>query len=168
MRANDAVDVIAAFTAAGVDVWVEGGWGVDALVGAEGRPHKDLDLVVPLADAETVVQLLRARGFRYATGPRPSGLYRDDDGRGVDIRAVAFDASGRGVYRAPGGTEDVYPADWLQGTGTISGVAVRCLTPEGQMALHAGYQPSDKDAHDVRLLHATFGLPLPAGYEAPS
>ena len=71
MRASEAADVIAALTDAGVDVWVEGGWGVDAFVGVEARAHKDRDLVVPLGAADVVVQLLEAQGFRFVAGSSP-------------------------------------------------------------------------------------------------
>jgi lincosamide nucleotidyltransferase A/C/D/E len=164
MRAHDAAEVLTALHDAGVHVWVDGGWGVDALVGAESRAHKDLDLLVCLSDTEAIGNLLQARGFRFVAGAPPtSALYRDDAGRGVDIRAVAFDGDGRGVYRAGEG-EIVFPAGWFDGCGTISDVAVRCLTPEAQMAAHTGYEPTDKDTHDVRMLHNSFDLPLPPEY----
>ena len=38
--------VLDALDAAGVRAWVEGGWGIDALVGRSTREHDDLDLAV--------------------------------------------------------------------------------------------------------------------------
>ena len=32
---------------AGFDLWIGGGWGVDALVGHQTRPHDDLGVVLP-------------------------------------------------------------------------------------------------------------------------
>lgn len=46
MRASDVIMIINALAAAGVDAWLDGGWGVDALVGEQTRPHDDLDLVI--------------------------------------------------------------------------------------------------------------------------
>jgi lincosamide nucleotidyltransferase A/C/D/E len=164
VRAQEVAEVLAALHDVGVHVWVDGGWGVDALVGAESRPHKDLDLIVRLSDADAVGNVLQTRGFRLVAGTPPaSALYRDDSGRGVDIRAVAFDGDGRGVYRAAD-EEIVFPAGSLDGSGTISDVAVQCLTPEAQMVAHTGYEPTDKDTHDLRMLHITFNLPLPPEY----
>ncbi|MDX6551893.1 MAG: Aminoglycoside-2-adenylyltransferase, partial [Gaiellales bacterium] len=37
------------------DAIVEGGWGIDALVGRVTRAHDALDLVVPLARADAIV-----------------------------------------------------------------------------------------------------------------
>jgi lincosamide nucleotidyltransferase A/C/D/E len=35
---------------AGLVVWLDGGWGVDALLGYRSRPHQDLDLVIARDD----------------------------------------------------------------------------------------------------------------------
>ena len=165
MRAQDVAEVLTALHHAGVQVWVDGGWGVDALVGAESRAHKDLDLIVRLSDAETVFILLQARGFSLVAGAPPAAaLYHDDAGRGVDIRAMVFDGDGRGVYRTAD-EEVVFPGAWFDGCGTIAEMTVRCLTAEAQMVAHTGYAPTDKDAHDVRLLHNRFDLPLPPEYQ---
>jgi lincosamide nucleotidyltransferase A/C/D/E len=34
---------------AGIEVWLDGGWGIDALVGEQTRPHKDVDAVLGVA-----------------------------------------------------------------------------------------------------------------------
>jgi lincosamide nucleotidyltransferase A/C/D/E len=164
VRAGEAAEVLKAFDDVDVDAWVDAGWGVDALVGRETRPHKDLDLVVSDAEASRVAALLEARGFRLVAGTSTAGLYRDDVGRGVDIRAVAFDGTGRGIFRTAPGDETVYPAEAFDGRGSIGVVAVRCLTAAAQMRSHTGYEPTEKDVHDVRLLHERFDLPLPAEY----
>ena len=46
MRLADVVEILSDLRAAGCRVWVAGGWGVDALVGRQTRPHRDLDLAV--------------------------------------------------------------------------------------------------------------------------
>src|SRR4051794_23051931 len=38
----------------GIGVWVDGGWGVDALLGEATREHRDLDLVVRRDDLDAV------------------------------------------------------------------------------------------------------------------
>ena len=158
------VEVLNALERAGIEMWVDGGWGVDALLGGELRSHQDLDLILRLSDAGAAVELIQAMGFELAGGTPPSALYRDGSGRAVDICAVVFDATGRGVYRPAEGGERIYPAAGFEGRGTIAGKMVRCLTPETQMLLHGGYDATDKDVHDVQLLHEAFGLPLPDGY----
>jgi lincosamide nucleotidyltransferase A/C/D/E len=51
MTADDVLEVIDALEGAGVSVWIDGGWGIDALVGEQTRPHDDLDVVIRIEDA---------------------------------------------------------------------------------------------------------------------
>ena len=66
------IDVLHAFDAVGIDAWVEGGWGVDALVGRQLRTHKDVDLVVRLSDSQRVLTLLESRGFKLLPSCEPA------------------------------------------------------------------------------------------------
>src|SRR6478672_2893398 len=46
MSAEDVVAIVTRLQRAGLPVWLDGGWGVDALVRRQTRPHDDLDVVV--------------------------------------------------------------------------------------------------------------------------
>ena len=48
VQPDDVLRVIAALQAGNLRVWLDGGWGVDALLGEITRPHDDVDLVVEL------------------------------------------------------------------------------------------------------------------------
>jgi hypothetical protein len=43
MTAEDALAPYDLFRSQGITVWLDGGWGVDALLGRQTRPHSDLD-----------------------------------------------------------------------------------------------------------------------------
>jgi lincosamide nucleotidyltransferase A/C/D/E len=43
MTAEDIVELYSGLLARGVQLWVDGGWGIDALAGRQTRPHKDFD-----------------------------------------------------------------------------------------------------------------------------
>jgi lincosamide nucleotidyltransferase A/C/D/E len=83
----------------------------------------------------------------------------DDRGRLVDIHTYTFDPAGRVVF----GVE--YPFDSLNGSGSVNGVPVKCITPEWMVKFHGGYQLDENDYHDVKLLCQKFGFPLPPEYE---
>ena len=71
MRGTDVHTVMDTLRTAGVEAWIVGGWGVDALLGAHTRCHRDLDVIVE-ADpgcVERAVQALGAVGFRLAATP---------------------------------------------------------------------------------------------------
>ena len=141
VRGSEVVDLLHALDAHGVEGIVEGGWGVDALVGHELRSHKDVDLVVRLSDVPTLLEVLEERGFRLAGGAPPNGFVcKTASGSAVDVRPVTFDADGRARYRAESGDEHVYAADAFGAHGIIEGTAVRCLTPAAQMLTHLGYE----------------------------
>jgi len=50
MTADDVLEIIRSLERSLIGIWLDGGWGVDALLGEETRPHDDLDLVVREVD----------------------------------------------------------------------------------------------------------------------
>lgn len=44
MESNDVVKLYKLFEENGIEVWIDGGWGIDALLGEQTRPHQDLDI----------------------------------------------------------------------------------------------------------------------------
>ncbi len=63
MEATDVLDVLAVLAEDGVPVLLDGGWGVDALLGAQHRDHDDLDLVVGEEHVEAALASLVGAGF---------------------------------------------------------------------------------------------------------
>lgn len=55
MLDRDVLNVIKVLEAANLRVWLDGGWGVDALLGTQTRAHEDMDLVVELSEVSEVV-----------------------------------------------------------------------------------------------------------------
>jgi len=51
------------------------------------------------------------------------------------------------------GTLFCYPSDSLSGQGVIDGHSIPCITAEAQILSHTGYNPLEKELHNVRLLH---------------
>ena len=167
MHAHDVIEVVDALESAGIDVWLQGGWGVDALLGAQTRPHDDLDVIIRADDSRKAMQATAALGFSVMTDDLPRGfVVRDDTDRRVDFHPVRFRSDGSAVQQGIRG-EWVYSAPGLRGIGSIDGRSVRCLTPEEQAAratdqpCEAGYEPDDTDRRDMHLLRERFGIPLP-------
>jgi lincosamide nucleotidyltransferase A/C/D/E len=162
MEADEVVALLGALEEAGVQTWLDGGWGVDALLGRQTRPHDDLDLVVPLADVPTLRRVLAERGYRVAGGGAPMSIeLLDAAGRQVDVHPVVFDDAGNGVYLMRTGEEWTYPAEGFTGAGAVLGRAVRCLSPETQILCHQGYELDEDDVDDLRALREAFGVELP-------
>jgi lincosamide nucleotidyltransferase A/C/D/E len=163
MDPQSLLQIVDRLEAARIEVWLDGGWGVDALLGEETRDHDDLDLVAELRHADRIIELLREFGYELiAGGPPKSFVLVDAAGRQVDVHPVTFDAAGGGVYQMDGGREWTYPAEGFSGRGTVAGRPVRCLTPDVQVLVHAGYQLEDKDYRELYLLRERFGVEIPA------
>ncbi|HEX6673501.1 MAG TPA: amino acid transporter [Actinomycetes bacterium] len=168
----DAAEVLAILDrleGAGVVVWLDGGWGVDALLGRQSRPHQDLDLVLARDDCAAARAALTAASLRHDQSAVPGLPARlvlaDADGRQADLHPVVFDRHGNGWQELGGDGWGVYPADGLGGAGEVGDRRVRCLTPELQVRHHLGYPLGDADRYDLRLLAERFGVAVPPGIE---
>ena len=163
MTPESLVELLDVLDSESIEVWLDGGWGVDALLGEQTRSHNDVDLIVGVGDLARLATALRARNYVVVPGGTSSNMvYRNDLGLEVDIHAVAFDALGNGNYQMANGEYWNYPADGFSGKGSVGGRAVRCLTPEVQVLGHAtGYAPAGKDIDDMERLRARFGVALP-------
>lgn len=152
MSIGEVLDVLAALRRAGCRVWVEGGWGVDALVGHQTRPHRDLDLAFDASQEEALLAVLGGMGYAPGEDWRPVRLELLAPGRGrVDIHPLVFDATGDGVQAGWDGASYRYPRDGF-GEGALAGRPVPCLTVDQLAAFHAGYEPRDVDRHDLTIL----------------
>ena len=85
-------------------------------------------------------------------------------GKEIDLHVIVLDEEGNGLYGPPERGEEMYPADALQGKGTVDGVPVRCISAEFQIRSHTGYEFSEADVKDVTALAHEFGLPIPHEY----
>lgn len=142
-------------------MWIEGGWGVDALLGEQTRPHDDLDLGVRHEDVNRICEVLGE--FDRTDQEWPSSfVLRDAAARKVDCHPLTFDEHGDGwqADRA-GGPPHRWPREGLGGSGRIAGVVVHCITPELQVAWHQYPEFDDVDWADMRRLSERFGLALP-------
>jgi lincosamide nucleotidyltransferase A/C/D/E len=153
MSAEDAVAILDRLDGAGLTVWVDGGWGLDALVGRQTRVHDDLDLVVRREEVAAVERELARLGYVRLGGAPPMSFESvDADGRQVDSHPIAAD----GTYLMRDGDTWRYPLPEHEADGVIGGRRVRCLDAETQLVCHTGYEPLDLDRHrhDLTLLES--------------
>src|SRR5262245_8497910 len=157
------VDLLHVFDKAGIEVWLDGGWAVDAVLGVQTRLHKDVYIIVRVSDLPSRREILTDLGFEAQEGGTKSNfVLADGCGLEVDVHALVFDGDGNGIYRMENGSDWIFPSDGFTGRGVVKGIAVRCLSPEIQVLCHAhGYVPREKDFRDMALLEARFGVELP-------
>ncbi|MFJ6576982.1 nucleotidyltransferase domain-containing protein [Streptomyces sp. NPDC091368] len=159
MTADDVLFVLALLQRAEADVWVGGGWGIDALVGEQTRDHRDLDLMHRQDQEAAVLAALSAAGFVESLDCRPIRfVVQAPDGREIDLHPLVFGDDGSAAQASPDPRRPfTYPPSCFV-TGTIRGNAVPCLSAEQQVHFHQGYEPTERDRQDMARLRRVFGI----------
>ncbi len=162
MTSQDVLEFLGLTQAHGIEIWIDGGWSVDALLMRQTRIHSDLDIALSHQNVPKLRLLLEARGYKDV--PRDDTrdcnfVLGDDLGHQIDFHSFIFDADGKITFGLP------YPRDSLTGTGFINGIAVKCISPEWLVKFHTGYEVDIDDYRDVLALCQRFNLEMPLEFE---
>ena len=71
MSASAVLEVVDWLHQSSIRVWLDGGWGVDALLGRETRAHLDVDIVITIGDVTTLLEVCDQKGFAVREGSPP-------------------------------------------------------------------------------------------------
>lgn len=145
--------VVGWLTARGAIYQVNGGWGVDALVGRQTRPHRDLDVFVDEVAVPDLLAWLRHRGYQVVEDWLPVRIELASPCGRVDVHPMAIQANGDGVQQGLGGDVFVHAATDRM-TGHIGGHPVSVACRKWLIELRQGYDPRPEDLHDLALLAA--------------
>lgn len=146
--------------AAGIAVWLRGGWAIDFLVGGVTRVHADIDLVVQRADRR-MLQTLAGDGYRVT---EEREVQWDLTSNGVDVSFVFIERSRDGSVGVPG----IPSWGWLAGaleepTRSLEGVtfrplsAAQLLDEKQQYKRGTGRPLRAKDVESVGVLRHILG-----------
>jgi lincosamide nucleotidyltransferase A/C/D/E len=166
MNAKDVVALYTELESLGIATWLDGGWGVDALLGRQTRPHADVDIFIREKDVARIRAFLESRGYKeikLEIALPFNFVYGDAAGREVDVHAFYYDGMDNIIY-GTGASAEVLPGAVLSGVGEILGKTVRCISPEWAVKWHTGYNLRDVDYQDVAALCSKFKIKLPEGY----
>ena len=145
-----------------IAVWIDGGWGVDALLGRQTREHQDLDIAVHHKDNANLRPLLEHNGYKeeeHFDSSEFMYVMKNSMCQKIDIHVFEYDDNGKNIYGI------AYPFGSLTGKGIIDAQEVNCIDPEWMFRFKTSYEPKDKDIQDVQALSAKFGLALPDNYK---
>jgi lincosamide nucleotidyltransferase A/C/D/E len=162
--AVEVVRVLDALDAVGLGWGITGGWGIDALLRRETRSHADLDLGIASEAVDDAIDALEPLGYVLVRDERPARAVLTSELGQVDLHPIVWQPSRDGVQTGLNGETFDYPAGSLDAEGEIAGRAVRCGTPELQVAFHGHYEPRDHDRRDMAALAAAFDMALPRAY----
>lgn len=162
MQAAEVLELLAHWEDASIDVVIDGGWGVDALLGCQTRIHADLDIALDERHLARFRGVMVDRGYQDVSTVDASAanfVMQDSGGRRVDLHVYSFD-DGQEVSRGV-----AYPREALSGRGSIRGRDVRCISPQAAVLFRTRYVPAAKDVADVQALCAAFAIPVPTSYQ---
>ncbi|SRR5258708_2387456 len=164
MEASAVLELYNTLTHNGISIWIDGGWGVDALLGEQTRDHEDVDIVMQDKDVPKLRKILQEQNYKDIKRDDTSAwnfVLGDDKGHTVDVHVFTFDVDGNGIYGSRGA---IFPAVSLTGSGMINGESVQCISPEYVVKFHTGYKLDENDIKDVTALCKRFGIDLPEEY----
>lgn len=151
MTASEVVRIAAWLEANGVVYQVNGGWGVDGLVGRQTRPHHDLDVFVDESHEAALLAWLASRSYQITEDWRPVRVELSGPHGRVDVHPMRVDAADDGVQQGLGTEVFVHPSEHRV-TGRIDGHDVVVASAERARELRSGYPPRAVDLHDLALL----------------
>jgi lincosamide nucleotidyltransferase A/C/D/E len=166
MNAKDVVALCSELESRGIAAWLNGGWGVDALLGRQTRPHVDVDIFIREKDVDEIRALMESTGYKEKKLEiaRPFNfVYGDTAGREVDVHAFNYYGVDKVIYGS-GKSVEYFPAAVLDGVGEIEGKTVKCISPEWAVKWHTGYKLRGIDYQDVAALCSKFKIKPPEGY----
>jgi lincosamide nucleotidyltransferase A/C/D/E len=164
LAAHDVVALCRLLEEHHIGYWVMGGWGVDALLHRETRPHKDLDLLVTLDTLLLLWKMFDERGFTLQYVWEENGwidreserwptafVVADAQGRELDIHVIDFGPD-RSLIQ-------LYTHYWpfpesITDQGIIAGATVTCVSKLTQLRMHTGYTLPEGQLRDLMLLQA--------------
>jgi lincosamide nucleotidyltransferase A/C/D/E len=162
MEASTVVQFWESARVSGLNICIDGGWAVDAVLGVQTRPHRDLDIALPASEVMALRALLEQGGFSEVSRPdswEHNFVLESVIGDIIDVHSYELNADGSNKYGVS------YIADHLSGEGIILGCRVRCVPPRWLVPFHTGYEIDETDWHDVRLLCKKYKIPIPDIYK---
>jgi lincosamide nucleotidyltransferase A/C/D/E len=161
MKAERVLEFLQLCKENGIDLIIDGGWGVDALLGVQTREHSDLDIAISHRDVPILRNLLKKKGFEEI--PRDDSrdcnfVLGDPAGNQIDVHSYLFDEQGNNIFGVP------YLPVHFTGRGIINGQSVNCISAEWLIKFHTGYTLDENDYLDTLALCHAFQIPLPDEY----
>ena len=105
-----------------IKVFLDGGWGVDALLGYQSRAHNDIDIFVEKNDYQNFIEIMKANGFyeikmEYTTLNHT--VWEDLKNRIIDLHCFEYTDEGEILYDG-----DCFPVETFSGKGRIEEITV--------------------------------------------
>jgi lincosamide nucleotidyltransferase A/C/D/E len=147
------------FQDSGIEIWIDGGWAVDALLEKQLRPHKDLDIAIEWKDVPKLRKILSELRYKQIKEDNKwNFVLADEKGLEVDVHTFVYNQAGEVVDGI------MYPAKSLTGVGKIEGNVVKCISAKYMVEFLSPWISKWPE----KYLSAVFELCMKYGIELPN
>lgn len=136
--------------------WVEGGWGIDILIGKQTRDHRDIDIDFDANAESELLEKLAEQGYKIVIDERPTRveLYHPQYGY-LDLHPFELSEPGMMKQANPAGGWFELSSDWFT-ESSFDGRRIPCVSVEGQRLFHSGYEQREIDQIDLKNLNEVY------------
>lgn len=135
-----------------IPYWVEGGWGVDILIGKQTRPHRDIDIDFDGEYEEVLLESLQKKGYQITNDLRPTRIELYHPQRGyLDLHPLIIGADGTIRQDSLDGGWYQFDPKWFS-SSLFEGRMIPCYSYEAQQLFHTGYPLREVDRIDLENL----------------
>lgn len=144
-----------------INIWIDGGWGIDSLLQKETRFHSDLDIVIEVSNLKQSMKILETIGYILLETDdyREWNFVLSNGNKKIDFHVIKFDKNGHGIY-GPEENNEYYPNYAFGAVGRINNQDVNCISIQYQVESHSGYTLRDKDIMDMYNLSKMYKLQI--------
>lgn len=136
----------------GMRYWLDGGWGVDVLLGKQTREHRDVDINFDARYTDALLRTLVSHGYEITTDWRPVRIELcHPELSYVDIHPFVINEDGTAKQADLEGGWYEFEADYF-GSAVFEGRTIPCISAKGQKIFHTGYEFREVDKHDIRII----------------
>lgn len=146
------MDVLDLLDRLNIKYWIDGGWGVDILLGKQNRVHRDIDVNFDGKYSDLLLEVLEKRGYAITTDWRPARieLYHPELGY-LDIHPFVLNGNGTAKQADLNGGwysfEETYFSE-----AAFEGRIISCMSVQAQRLFHSGYEQREVDVIDMKNL----------------
>jgi len=148
----DLLHVLSLLDSLNMKYWIDGGWGVDILLGKQSREHRDIDVDFDGLFTEALLAMLEKAGYVVTTDWRPSRIELHSPVYGyIDIHPLVLEESGKARQDTPDGGWYDFEPDYFSEV-VFAGRRIPCISLKAQKLFHSGYELREADRHDIKIL----------------
>lgn len=135
-----------------IKYWIDGGWGIDILLGKQTREHRDIDVNFDGEFTELLLNTLKDNGYKVVTDWSPTRIELHHSELGyIDIHPLVINEDGSAKQAGLNNDWYDFKAEWFS-NALFKDRVIPCISAEAQKLFHSGYELREVDKIDLENL----------------